>query len=191
MLDIGCGLNTRFDRIDNGRVDWYGLDLPEVIAIFRALLPLTPRSHLIACSVLDPTWMNQVHTEGRAVCFMAEGVFPYLEEAQVRQLMLALCDRFPGSMLVFDVVNTFSLRIHNATHPGLKKASARIHWALENDQGPETWCSGIRLLGEWGYFDEREPRLGLYNLMRFIPAFAHANRILHFQLGTAREQTTE
>src|SRR5512137_467539 len=31
VVHIGCGLDTRFERVDNGRVEWYDLDLPEVI----------------------------------------------------------------------------------------------------------------------------------------------------------------
>ena len=31
IVSIGCGLDTRFLRIDNGKIKWYNLDLPEVI----------------------------------------------------------------------------------------------------------------------------------------------------------------
>lgn len=31
IVHIGCGLDTRFERVDNGRVEWFDLDLPEVI----------------------------------------------------------------------------------------------------------------------------------------------------------------
>jgi len=31
IVSIGCGLDTRFERIDNGKITWYNLDLPEVI----------------------------------------------------------------------------------------------------------------------------------------------------------------
>ena len=39
IVDLGCGLDTRFERIDNGQLDWYGLDLPEVIERVRACRP--------------------------------------------------------------------------------------------------------------------------------------------------------
>ena len=31
VVSIGAGLDTRFSRIDNGKITWYNLDLPEVI----------------------------------------------------------------------------------------------------------------------------------------------------------------
>ena len=58
IVDLGCGLDTRFERVDNGQVEWYGLDLPEVIELRKELLDETPRSHFIECSVLDFSWMD-------------------------------------------------------------------------------------------------------------------------------------
>jgi O-methyltransferase involved in polyketide biosynthesis len=49
---------TRFDRVDNGQVNWYGLDLPEVIGLRKELLEETLRSHFMGCSVLDFSWMD-------------------------------------------------------------------------------------------------------------------------------------
>ncbi len=38
VVHIGCGLDTRFERVDNGRVEWYGLDLPDVVELRRQLV---------------------------------------------------------------------------------------------------------------------------------------------------------
>ena len=35
VVNLGAGLCTRFTRVDNGRVTWYELDLPEVIELRR------------------------------------------------------------------------------------------------------------------------------------------------------------
>jgi len=41
VVHIGCGLDSRFERVEwYGRVEWYDLDLPEVLApIFRLFKP--------------------------------------------------------------------------------------------------------------------------------------------------------
>lgn len=31
VVSVGCGLDTRFSRVDNGKIMWYNLDFPEVI----------------------------------------------------------------------------------------------------------------------------------------------------------------
>lgn len=38
VVHIGCGLHTRFERVDNGQLEWYDLDLPEVIELRRKLI---------------------------------------------------------------------------------------------------------------------------------------------------------
>ena len=37
VVHIRCGLDSRFERVDNGRVEWYDLDLPDVIGLRRKL----------------------------------------------------------------------------------------------------------------------------------------------------------
>ena len=38
VVHIGCGLDTRFERVDNGQVEWYDLDLPDVIELHRRMI---------------------------------------------------------------------------------------------------------------------------------------------------------
>jgi O-methyltransferase involved in polyketide biosynthesis len=38
IVNIGCGLDTTFDRIDNGQLFWYDLDLPDVIGLRRRFI---------------------------------------------------------------------------------------------------------------------------------------------------------
>src|SRR5512139_2746325 len=49
VVHIGCGLDTRFERVDNGKVEWYDLDLPDVIDLRRDLISgEVGRYHLLA-----------------------------------------------------------------------------------------------------------------------------------------------
>lgn len=179
VVDIGCGLTTRFQRIDNGQMSWFGLDLPEVIELRRTLLPETPRSHLICRSVLDFAWMDEITPPA---IFLAEGVMPYFHEAEVKCLALKLAERFPGAEFVFDVINSFSMKVHRFD-PTLRKALLEVHWALDDSKALESWGAGIQLLEEWKYFDQKEPRLRYYTWMGRIPAFSKANYILRLRLG--------
>ncbi len=82
VVHVGCGLDSRFERVDNGRVEWYDLDLPDVIALRRQLVGEEgARHHLLACSVLDSAWMSTVAAcsptgahPPRPFLFLAEGV---------------------------------------------------------------------------------------------------------------------
>ena len=49
VIHIGCGLDTRFDRVDNGQVEWFDLDLPKVMELRRNLIiNESHRYHMLA-----------------------------------------------------------------------------------------------------------------------------------------------
>ncbi|MCJ7520546.1 MAG: class I SAM-dependent methyltransferase, partial [Anaerolineaceae bacterium] len=61
VVHIGCGLDSRFERVDNGRVEWYDLDLPDVIRLRRKFIgDKGERYHLLGCSVLEDAWLETV-----------------------------------------------------------------------------------------------------------------------------------
>ena len=90
VVHIGCGLDTRFERVDNGHVEWYDLDVPDVINLRRKLIgDEAGRYHLLACSVLENAWMEAVKMHARRpFLFLAEAVFVFFTQAQVRSLVL-------------------------------------------------------------------------------------------------------
>ncbi len=186
VVHIGCGLDSRFERVDNGQVEWYDLDLPEVIELRRKFIgDEGERYHLLGCSAFDSAWLDAVSAHRqRPFLFLAEGVFMYFEEAQVKSLVLTLRDHFPGAELVFDAFSPFLIRANNL-RLSITKFGARYHWGLWRGQEIEGWGDGIHLLDEWGYFDRPEPRLDHIRWMRHIPLLARVLRIYHFRLGKA------
>jgi O-methyltransferase involved in polyketide biosynthesis len=186
VVHIGCGLDSRFERVDNGKVEWYDLDLPEVIEQRRKFIgDEGKRYHLLAGSVFDSAWLDKVSVHRqRPFLFLAEGVLMYFEEAQVKSLVLMLRDHFPGAELVFDAFSPFLVRANNL-RMAISKFGVRYHWGLGRGQEVEKWGDGIRLLDEWGYFDRPEPRLDHIRWMRHIPLLARVMRVYHYRLGKA------
>ena len=186
VIHIGCGLDSRFERVAerSSQVEWYDLDLPEIIELRRSFIgDAKERYHLLGCSVFEEAWLEavSVHCQ-RPFLFLAEGVFVYFQEAQVKSLLLTLLDRFPGSETVFDRFSPFGVWECNLAI-SRSKLSARVHWGIWHGQEIEGWGAGIRLLDEWGVFDRPEPRLAPYRWMAPIYRLLKPVRILHFQLG--------
>jgi O-methyltransferase involved in polyketide biosynthesis len=171
IVDIGCGLDTRFQRVDNGRMQWFGLDLPEVIDLRRQFIVETERSKLIRCSALDLSWMNQLAApENRPVLFLAEGVFPYFTQEDVKRIVAALKRTFSPTHLAFDATSRVLVRLHNALL-GLRRASFRLRWGIADPRDLESWEAGIRLLKTWHYFDDPAvltPRIAVCRHLPFI-----------------------
>ena len=183
VVNIGCGLDTRFFRMDNGHVLWFDLDFPDVIAFRRQFLKESARCRFIPGSVLDSAWCDALPADcGERLLLLAEGVMPYLPEAGVRQLVATLATRFPGARLVFDVVSPLQALL---THfnPVLMATKARFRWGLARGTHVERWARGVRLEHEIFYFDQPEPRLGWYNCLRLFPHIARGFSILQLKLG--------
>jgi O-methyltransferase involved in polyketide biosynthesis len=184
VVHIGCGLDSRFERVDNGQVEWYDLDLPEVIELRRMLIGgEEARYHLLACSVFDSAWLDTVSVQRQCpFLFLAEGVLMYFEEAQVKSLVLALREHFPGAELVCDAFSPFIVWANNL-RIARTKIGARYHWGLKRGKDVERWGDGISLLDEWFPFSRPEPRLAHVQWMRYIPLLAKVMGIFHYRLG--------
>jgi O-methyltransferase involved in polyketide biosynthesis len=182
VVDLGCGLDTRYWRVDDGRVQWYDLDLPGVISLRRQLLDETARCTFVSCSVLDFGWMEAVGPGDRPHMFVAEALLPYLEGRDVERLVRGLRRRFPGCELVFDALPAILVPF-SSMHPALRNTSARLRWTPLRDRELERWGRGIRLLHSVRYIDKPQPRLGWGQLLRFVPGMRGRTRILHYRLG--------
>ncbi|MES0404332.1 MAG: hypothetical protein ABUJ93_12685, partial [Hyphomicrobium sp.] len=107
---------------------WIDLDLPPVIELRRKYLEDSERLSTLPASVLVLSWLDALPAvPGEPILFQAEGLFMYLEPEEVRRLVVALRERFPGSGLsgvcreLVDVARASKQRI---------VAVSRPNWAL-------------------------------------------------------------
>jgi O-methyltransferase involved in polyketide biosynthesis len=103
VVELGCGLETQFQRIDDGRVHWICVDVPEAIAVRERYLPPGERCRYIALSALDPAWMDEV-SAGHPLFVTAQGLFMYFAATDVRDLLGAVTERFADVEVMFDVI---------------------------------------------------------------------------------------
>lgn len=186
VVHFGCGIDSRFERVDNGLVEWYDLDLPAIIDFRRRFLGGEgDRYHLITCDLRDPAWMDRViKDQPKPFLFVAEGVFMYFTEDQVKDLILHLRDHFPGSELVFDAFTPLHVRQHNR-FISKSEVLPRVNWGIWRPKEIERWGAGIKFLDQWKLLDSPEARkkhLGwnlLYDTFKIL-------RIYHFRLGDER-----
>jgi len=188
VLHLGCGLDGRFWRVDDGKVEWYDLDMPPVIELRQRFYPASEqRYHMIASSVTDLEWVKLVIAAGRPVLVVAEGLLMYLGEAEVRRLLLRLQEAFPGCRLVADVFSRMTARLATR-HPALKQTGASIGWGIDDPREIEAWSPGTHLLEEWFFTQDPDlDRLSLgyrlaYKLAGAFKMVQRAHRILYYQL---------
>jgi O-methyltransferase involved in polyketide biosynthesis len=187
IVELGCGLSTRFPRIDNHQLTWYDLDLPEVITIRKQFFTETNRYHFIPLSVLDFTWMNNLNNKN--ILFIAEGLFMYLHEDEVKNLILTLQKTFPGCEIACEVANTFIVKAlrrkiwRKKFQPDFHLGKgATFHFGITESNAFEQWNTGITFLDDWTYFDDKEKKLGWINFFRHFKKLKKAQWIIHYRL---------
>jgi O-methyltransferase involved in polyketide biosynthesis len=147
VVSVGCGLDTTFERVDNGTLSWVDLDVPEVIALRRRLIPSGPRQRGLACSVLEDAWLREVRAEDGLI-LVAAGVLYYFEEPQVRALLSRLAAAFPGGELVFDACSPRGVRIANkrVIRDSGMDASATLKWGIGDPRAIGRWDARIEVV---------------------------------------------
>lgn len=105
IVSVGSGLDTRFDRVDNGKIHWYDLDFPEVIDVRRKFFKESERVKFIAKSVLDSTWTEEIKTNGKELLIISEGVIMYLMPEDVKKFLYILTESFHAFELHLDCVS--------------------------------------------------------------------------------------
>ncbi|MGD1044201.1 MAG: class I SAM-dependent methyltransferase [Bacteroidota bacterium] len=164
IVNIGCGLDTTFNRIDNGSLTWYNLDLPDVIELRRSLIPEPSRSESIADSFLDESWLHKV-TVHDSVLFLAAGVFYYFDEVQIKSFFNRLADMFPASEIIFDAASPFGVKVSNKKvieASGMDK-TAFLKWGIETAKQIKTWDKRIILIDEYPMFKGMKKGLSFRN----------------------------
>lgn len=184
VVHIGCGLDTRFERVaeQNDQVEWYDLDLPNVIELRRRLFgDEGDRHHLVGCSVLEDSWIEAVNDQHRRpYLFVAEGVSMHLREVQNKALVQTLFEHFPGSELVFDAFSPIYVWVSNIQ---TARFGIRTYWGMWSGKEVEKWGDGIHLIDEWGYLDSIEQRTDKLRRLRLFESLFRTLRIYHFRLG--------
>jgi O-methyltransferase involved in polyketide biosynthesis len=97
VISLGEGLETQARRVDNGRMRWLSVDLPEPIRLREAFLPPTERFRHLAMSALDAEWMAMVDPS-RPLFIVVQGLFMYLEPDAVCGLLYLLIGRSPAEL---------------------------------------------------------------------------------------------
>ena len=155
VVNLGCGFDTRFWRIPHDACRYVEVDLPEVIALKREILPEAPPYELIGCSVLDAAWLDQVTAGGNSNCLLlAEGLIMWLNQGEVRQFFGMLSQRLTRSELVLDTV---AERYTRGVWKQMLRLATRLTWGLD-----VVWVSGIRETRE---IESYAPGVKLLNAM--------------------------
>jgi O-methyltransferase involved in polyketide biosynthesis len=177
VVELACGLETQFQRCDDGQVRWLCVDLPEAIEVRRRLLPDTERCRSLPLSALDRRWLDEVDAS-KPVFVTAQGLFMYLQAAEVEALVRDVFERFPRVDLMFDAIPPwFSKKTLNGFRKTKHYQTPPMPWGVTRSSlGPllRQWSPRITSveLVSWGY--SRGPLGALLPIVSRVPVLRDA-----------------
>ena len=168
IVNLGCGLDTRFSRMDNGKIKWYDLDLPEPIRIKKHFFMEESNYKMIAKSVFDYSWLEEIKEANRPVLIIAEGLFMYFTENEIKELMKSLIKKFPNAEMLLEILPPIIAK-NSKKHDSLKKVSAEFKWGLKTGKDLEKINPKIKFIEEFNYFDFHKKRWKWFGMVSMIP----------------------
>lgn len=154
VVELAAGLETQFQRVDDGQVRWLCVDVPDAIAVRQRFLPQTDRCRYLAASALDESWIDMVDPT-KGVFVTAQGLFMYFNQADVRRLVIAMAERLTGVQLMFDTIpRAFSRKTVKGFNKTAHYRTPAMPWGVNRRELP-------RLLKSWS------PRIDAVQLVPF------------------------
>ena len=181
VVNIACGLDTRFYRMDNGKITWYNLDLPETIAVRDSVYGETGRVSTIGCSCFDPAWPSQVTKRGKML-FIIEGLTMYLYQEDVQRIFQVIARRFSQADVLVETMNPMVVK--RFREKSIDASHARFTWGVKNGAALVKLLPGFHFIKEHSLTEGMAQFVPVYKLLDKLPAIRNiSNKIVVLEKG--------
>lgn len=153
VVDLGAGLSTAMRRINPpAGVEWYDVDLPNVIALRKQVVPDCERAHSVAASVADNGWTDTIPAH-RPTMLVADGLLAFLSEPVIVNLFRHLTEHFRSGELAFNDYGRMGRLTTTAMKLAPRKSTSSIgrQWGypgFKDAHHPHTWNPRLTLVEE-------------------------------------------
>ena len=147
VLDLGAGLDSRVFRVNPPSAGhWYDIDYPDVIELRNGLFPAHQRHETIGADLTHDSWLDPLPGY-MPVAIVADGVFMFLTEQELRQLLSRIVAHFPTGQIAFNAATAFQVKLANR-HPAVKRTGATLQWSLDDPRALEIFDPTLKFAEE-------------------------------------------
>ena len=151
-INLGCGFDDKFSQVDNGRIRWFDVDLPDQIEVRRKVYQDRERCKMLDGSALDNKWTKQIPKSEMYIIIM-EGVLEYFSKQQVKTCLNMLCDSFGHGFLLAELHSPF-LEKNGKHHDAVKHTNASFGWGTRSGEEYIPLEPRMKLVSEISYNEE-------------------------------------
>ncbi len=116
IIHIGCGMDSRVQRVGTVNHKWYDVDFPEVIEERKRYYFESAYYQMIAGDVRDGDWLTSIPEKKCAIVVM-EGVSMYLTSKELYELTTSLCAHFEQIAFLMDCYTGFAAKMSKHKNP--------------------------------------------------------------------------
>lgn len=116
IIHLGCGMDSRINRIANHNNMWYDVDFADVIDERRKYYRETDTYKMLKADVRQTEWFNNIPKNKNAIIIM-EGISMYLNPTEITTLLDSITKYFEKANLLVDCYTEFSAKASKYKNP--------------------------------------------------------------------------
>lgn len=125
VLHLGCGLDSRVERLGAGKNCWYDVDFPEVLHQRKRFFQENERYKMVSGDLRVPDWLKEI--PGDHAIVVMEGVSMYLELSELEHFLTCLGQRFRRVELLMDCYSTLAAKGSRYRNPVREVGVERVY----------------------------------------------------------------
>ena len=118
VLYIGCGLDSRVERVSAPKTKWYDIDFPEVITERKRYFYESDCYHMLAADMRKDEWKKEIDA-GKDAIIMLEGVSMYFAPEELAGLLSSVSQHFNSVRLLMDCIQNMLQKPQNTKTPSM------------------------------------------------------------------------
>lgn len=116
ILHLGCGMDSRVDRIGPGDHLWFDVDFPEVMEERRRCFCETAYYRMIPSDIRDKQWLQDIPKDRPAILIL-EGVSMYLTLPELKGALKQWKNHFSAVHILMDTYTRFAAKATKYKNP--------------------------------------------------------------------------
>lgn len=177
VVNLGCGLDTRYYRLGKTSLKWFDLDVEESIALRKYFFKETADFKFIAKSVLDFSWVNEI-PKNKPTLFIAEGLLMYFTENDVKSILQTIFKNFNKAEIILEAMSPFIAK-NSDKHADVKKYNASFKWGINSGKEIEKWNIGFTFVKEYFYNRHLDKMPFFWKIFYRTPVLKKSMKIIH------------
>lgn len=126
ILHIGCGMDSRVQRVGVHEHGWYDVDFEEVINQRKTYYQENEFYHMINGDLREESWLKNIPPTKKAVVIL-EGISMYLELEELKQAFLNLSNHFESLEILMDCYTEFAAKASKYKNPINDVGVTQVH----------------------------------------------------------------